>query len=346
MAINPQYKVVIADIAGTALDEVPASNLEFAFTLNGFSSCSFLLPVRHPKSTRSLITPGSRTVYIYRKNVLVWGGYLERVQVSDEENLQVGSDSWLVMLGHRHIDVNRSYSSIEQQAIAWDLINWTQGKTNGNMGITRWGSEVSSGVTRNVTFKFWERRKILDVISEMSALDNGFDFFIDPNKVWKVKSPSWGVTQTNIVFEYGKNVSGVSYQHFADNVANVITGLGAGDGNDTCISEVTDSSSETTYGLREDSISYSDIKQFANLTAKANEELRIRKTPRWQPEVAAILDQEFDWTAFDVGDTCLLRVNFGYLNINQNFRIISKVVAITNEGRETCTVFFDDKAAP
>lgn len=341
-----EYHTIVADLAGNDIAEIPAGNPIYSEVLNGPGAYSFTLPILNSKATRAILNPGLREIHLYRNDNLVWGGFLNAVNVSsNEKSIRFAAEGYYGRLKKRYIDVTREYIDTEQFDIVWDLINWTQHKTFGNIGIGRMTGEAASGVERTVIYNSWERRFIADVIDEMASLWNGFDFEVTPDKVWKVYYTHKGSTLNDVVFEFGRNIGGLSYDIDTTDLAEEISAIGGGEDSATCIAVTADLDNMALYGRREDTVSNADIKNFSELASEANAELNIKNTPRYQPQVSVfqISDVDYPYGAFHVGDVVRIRGDYGYIDVDDLFRIISVTYAISNEGREAVTVMLDDK---
>lgn len=341
--VTGDYRFVIADLTGVEKDEIAAVNPIWSYVLNDAGACSLRLPTRDAKATTTLLPVGGCELHIYRGNTIVWGGHLYNIQATAENDVRFGFEGYFSMLNHRYIDTSQNFVGIDQFNIAWNLINFTQTKTNGNIGMG-WArfSSSPSGITRDINYPFWERTVIADAIRDLAALHNGFDFEVTATKQWKTYSPSKG-TNLSIPIEYGKNVDGFSVGYDVNNMANVYSAIGAGDGKNTCIAVGTDTASQTIYGLREQAESFTEIRHYANLQDRATEGLRMHKNPRIQPTLSVVLNTDPQLYTYSVGDRVNVKVQEGYLNVNQVFRIISITVELSNEGREAVVLNFDDK---
>lgn len=69
-----------------------------------------------------------------------------------------------------------TYTSVEQQQIAWGLIQAAQAHAGGNLGITQGLGKAGSGITRTMTFAAGDYAG--DDISSMAGLANGFEWLI------------------------------------------------------------------------------------------------------------------------------------------------------------------------
>lgn len=335
------YKFVIADLNGNELDEIPAENPQWSYVLNDSGAANLVLPTRHPKCTQALLPVGQRELHIYKEGVLIWGGHLWAADSSIEDTTRFAFEGYFGRLKRRYIDVTRKYEDDDQFDIVWDLINWAQNQTNGDIGITRY-SNVASGYARSVTFPFWERANIGTEIIGMSEMNHGFDFEVTPDKKWKAYYPRAGV-DLPIPFELGKNISGISIAYDASDMGTEFTAIGAGDGKNTCIAVASAPSQAALYGLLEQSESFTNIKKFASLQDRADARIKRIKKPRVQPSLSVQANVEPELYTFSVGDRVDVKAQDGYINIDKQLRIISVVVALSNEGREAVTVQFDEE---
>jgi len=334
------YRFVIADRSGAAQAEVPAQNPQWSYVLNDAGAANFVLPLTHELCTEVILSPGQRQLLIYRDGSLKWGGWLETAQPTLDGDVRFGAVGWFEMLKHRLVTDTKTYTTTDQHDIAWDLINYSQTKTNGALGITR-GGEADSGVNRDVTYPFWERANIGDEILAMSELNNGFDFEISADKVFHMYYPRKS-TNFGIPFELGKNIGGLSIMYDASDMVNHFSAIGAGDGKNTCIATAADTTSQANFGLREAAESFTDIKRFARLQDRATEELKVLKKIRVQPTLGARTEDPQPYS-YVVGDNITIRAQRGYMNIDRQFRIIALSYALSNEGRESITIQFDEE---
>jgi len=339
VAVTPNYRVVIAALNGAEQDEIQTQNLTFGFALNDPGGCDFTMHYRDPKCTQSLMDPGKKEIHVYRGTTLVWGGYLWTATPSlDDGSVRFGGEGYLSRLKYRTIDSLLTYAATDQFQIGWNLIAFTQAKTNGDLGFTRFSSSTS-GVTRDRTYVPWERAVIFDMLTEMSGSVSGFDFEITPLKEYKNYYPSKGAT-LGLQYELGKNIDGLSYDIDASNMATEVTALGAGDGSNTCIAVSVDATARATFGLLQETISLTEIKTFSFLQEQADEELLIKKGARWQPQIN-VSNSDPPFTSIAMGDIVTLKANEGYIQLNNAFRATSMQVQIDNEGQETYQIMFD-----
>lgn len=330
--------MTVAPINGADQDEVPAKNLQYSFLLNKPGACSFVLPIRHPQCTQTLLDPGKKEIRIYRGSTRVWGGYLWTAQ-TEGESVRFGSEGYFSRFRHRYIDATRSYAATDQVSIAADLINFTQAQDGGNLGI---GTVTpASGVLRDRTYNAWERKPIAEAIEQLAAVNNGFDFEIDPDRTFRTYYPRKAGATTPI-FEYRTSMKGYSVSYDATRVASEITAIGEGTESSTLLSVATDAGARVAYGLLEDSISFKDVSVQTTLDAHAVEELRARVRSRIQPQLQ-VYPTNPDFGTYGVGDDARVIINHGYVQINAVFRITTIVVQVSDEGSESVGVYFGEE---
>lgn len=337
------FRFVIADINGVEQAEVVPSNPIWSEVLNDAGAASFVMPLRHPLCTRTLFQQGASELHIYYGQNRVWGGHLYGAEAStSDDTVRFGFEGFFSRLKHRYVDVTRNYNNVDQFDIAWGLISYTQGKTNGNLGMnwTR-GSATPSGVTRDINYPFWERTIIADAILDLAELNNGFDFQVTPNKTWTTYYPSRGAVKT-IPLELGKNVQTWAMGEDATDTANAVSAIGAGDGKNTCIAVASSATNQAALGLMERADSFTEIKRYAQLNDKATEIVRQRKAPRLSPSITLYPTQEPGIFAFNPGDRITLRAHEGYIDFERQMRCIAVTYALSNEGRCAATYSFDD----
>lgn len=341
----PTYIVRTRDLNGANTFDAPHNNLELSYVLNGPGSATWTMPLRAAGVTMPNFAPWKRECIILRDGVTVWGGYVTSSPASSTApaEVRVSAQGWFAKTHKRVVSDDQIFTNTEQLNIAWNLIAYTQAKSNGDMGITRWGSEVASGILRDARYRWWERRVIGEVLQEMAERGNGFDFEITPLKVWKAYSPR-KTGASGQTFELGVNVYNMSIDIDGSDTASEVHAVGAGDKDRTCISVVADGAAQTAYGRLEEVIDFRDIKHFDSLTDKANRYLNQHKGARFQPQLSIVTDSP-TWGSYEIGQTATVTANYGFLTFTGTYRIIAIVVHLTQAGNEVTTVHFDEVLA-
>jgi hypothetical protein len=339
---TPSYRVVIADLDGVEIEEVPFKNLQYSFALNDAGSCSFSLPIFDTKCTKDILWPGKREVYVIRDGVRVWGGYLwAAFPNTDDKEMRFASEGWLSRLSRRYIDADHFKVDTEQLDLAWSLINFTQSKTEGDLGITRFNPAEDSGIERTRRYHAWERYNIADELIALTEVANGFDFEITANKEWKTYFPQKGTVKP-VVFDLEKNIGTLDFQIDASDLISEFTALGAGERRNRCIITVADASVRTEFGLLQGHDSYSGVKHYDTLADKATDQLDLNKTLRRTPQLSVVTEEPL-FTDYVVGDQVRVRATYGnYIDIDELFRVTAVSMQVADSGRESQTVFLEE----
>jgi hypothetical protein len=341
----PLYRVILAALNGDARDEVPAKNLQFTYILNSPGSCSFFLPLQDMRTMRDTLDPGRTEIHIVRKDKgRVWGGYLYTALASLKGEVQFGGEGWFSELRRRLIDSTKTYVGVDQFDIAWDLIDFTQLKTDGGLGFTR-GPEVDSAVLRTRTYNAYERKNLGEAIEELAAVEDGFDFEIDANKVFHMYYPRKGVATPVHHLSLGKNIRGLSWHLDATDTYNEVTALGSGEGASQLRSVAVDTALRASYKLKQKTVSFIDVSVQGTLDDHAAEELRLAKDVRDNPQLSAILTPDMPFGSIVVGDAVHVHCHLGFVEIHKDYRVVSITVAVSNEGEEAIGLFFDEVIA-
>lgn len=247
--------LLLADFSGRAKDRKlmksrnEADDASWSLDLNEFERYCDLNSV-HP---RELLVNGQTEVRIKRLGSYISGGQLvyatPRVSASSQ-TLELRMTGFLNLLKARYTGAERVFSATQATDIAWTVIDESQQLTGGDFGITR-GSIATVGV-HNRTYKRVQLKDLLQNLTKVQT--NPFDFEFTYNKVFNTY-PSIGSIRPDIIFEYPKNITDYALPNDATSIANQIIALGAGFGEEAgTIVTVTDTSSRTTYKLRQDVI--------------------------------------------------------------------------------------------
>jgi hypothetical protein len=346
----PFYEVELTQLTvnggATIIASVPFDDLQYGFTIDGPNWAEMVIDAWKPEATVANFTEGEREVYIRRDGELVWAGYLWSAEGSTNDmTVRLSCSGWSSMLDHRLIDADKLFTDEEQFDIAWELIDFTQNKTDGDLGFTR-GPEPDSGVDRTIKYRYWERRNIGEVIRELAEMNNGFDFDITPNKVFHMYHPRRGVLQ-GTTLELDVNMNTIQQLRDASEVASEVHGIGGGEGKATCIAVVSDATALADYGLRQTAEEFGDIKHFNTMTQKTTRFLNQRKRSTRQPQVSlAVVGVAPEVGSYSVGDKFPLLADAGYFNISGEFRIAAYEVHLDQSGVEVATLHFDERLAP
>lgn len=199
---------------GALSDLVDATNRSFTVRLDDSSEASFTVDGYSPDallvdelSTDLLVTLNGDKLF---RGVV--GGTTDTL-TEDGYSLGVNCSDYRERLNRRilmPVDLNYP-DNVDQSAIAWAAIARAQAVGNhpgGPMGITE-GPDNDTGVLRS--FPWTAGMKIADdVISALAHLENGFEWDIDPDLVFRVYYPLRGDQSGTKLLDYGGAASSVT----------------------------------------------------------------------------------------------------------------------------------------
>jgi hypothetical protein len=341
----PTYRYLVADLlTGTIREEVPFSQVRFSHVLNRPGAFSASINLRHPKATRNNLDPGRTALHVERDGQIVWSGILWTARASVEQaTVEVGGEGWWSYFRRREIKTTRTYLAQDQFFIARDLLNYAQGISGGNVGVTV-GSQTC-GVLRDRTYYHYERKNLAEAVEQLAAVQNGFDFAIEAawsgSSITKTFVPAYPKRgrRTNIVLELGVNIEGLSQDLDASNMANSVTALGAGEGDTMLIATVSDPSQLSAYPLLEATETWKDVSVFNTLDGHARSALTARsETLESIPMVLAHPSPDVSVGSFITGDELSVRGNDGFISVDTIMRVQSYEVSVDENGREVTSL--------
>lgn len=358
--------VLLDDVFGRT--GVPAESnppLRFTEALDGIDAIDFVLPTDHAdvtwKEPGDNFYAGARELHLYRDGEMVFGGRLWGSKLESRNVIRFYGLGWASVLRKREITEKHLFlptdpgvpdpfvyveDEADQANIPYILISYTQDKLHGNLGIWRTGNNAdnATGVRRHVAYCSWEHKKILPVVDDLAGALNGYDWEISPTKEFLVHYPHKGVV-TGLTFDADTNLPDISWQEDAyEDTVSKFYGLGPCgqcDGS-TRIKSQSDLDALEAFGLLEDSEHW-DVKDGDHLQALTDEQYRIRKVARFQPNltVFSILGGP-DWDEYTTGDW--VTVTSGSkpaLTFSKVCRILSKTTEVHANGFEVPSVVLD-----
>lgn len=338
---------LIADVlaAGVPFDHDSAGR--WSRTLNAAGTIEFSLPI--DACDPADFAAGQRELHLYRDEgfgeYLAWAGHLWVADVRTPWVRFLGM-GFYEALRHREMSDDFYKFNVEQRSIAWQAIAYTQAQTDGGLGITR-ETAAGSAVQRTVDACAEERRVIADIIEDLASADDGFDFEITPDKVWRTWTPQRGSDLSgSVTLDTTDTIVDMSYTIDATQVENDVAGIGKkGDCEPIHYVREIDTTSRAAYGLMQGSITRSDIRQDDDLiTALARERLALVKDARKQPTIRV-----FQGLAgpsplsgdFDLGDVITVASSWGFATFTDPFRLMSYAVSFDRLGNEMLELQLD-----
>jgi hypothetical protein len=330
--------------------------MQFTETLNAPGSWSATLPLRQPDGSAitaaTLFNP--KAIFAYeRGEILRWAGPVITCRVDRAAGtVNLAGQGYLAYLRRRILWHTKTYTATDQLLIVKALIDYAQATfgTPGDLGITTTALSAITTKNRDRTYFYYERKKIGELIEQLAAVRDGFDFRLTPR--WSNGPNSqmvvdFGVTypalgrQTGYVFDLNAaemptidvDMSRIAYQVVA-------TGLGSGE--DIPSVAVSRASLISTNILLEDSVSAGDISVAETLTDHAKRRLDLGSTPLIYPNVVLPASE---LGTFIPGDQVKCTGSDGILDITGTYRIVEQSVNLPAEGPETLTLTLAPLAA-
>jgi hypothetical protein len=221
------------------------------------------------------------------------------------------------------------YLNIAQDTIAWNLIQLTQGRTNGDLGITR-GEQPS---TPHLRTRRYEAGQIIgQLIDQLSAVDNGFEWDIDGLLQFNVWQPTRGVAG-GLVLDYGGTVAGLSRTKNPGGFSNVVRQTG--DPSLTAVTATSATIATDPRGRWEANFANSDLKEQDTVTDRAA--FALTQTSK-EPTAWSLALSRGWWypklTGAWIGDTATLVVKHGRLDEVVTVRITEIALRLGESGEE------------
>lgn len=351
------YKLDIANNQFVYQDKISGFyGLSYFNEENAVGDCEFFLEARAPQATRSNLQRFVNHVAIKRNGVCDWFGPIVDVRAEiQSQGAAIRADLTIraqTMLSHffsRHTqyDSLREYQNEERaDGIAWDLINYTQGLTNGSLGIIK-GTIPTTPVYSESYEAF---SNIGDAILDLSAGINGFDFNFNPtltsgriNQVQFSVSYPRKNTEPNIPpFRIGgrySNVYGASLRTKQD-ITNYGVGVGAGTGDEVTRIEQSFGASQAGFTRREKLYPYKAAALASTVQTLLSAEMTNDSAESFEVQIN-LKSARPRYGDFGIGDTVTVIMEVGnengILNFSRKGRIKAVSVSVDNNGSESIT---------
>lgn len=301
--------------------------------------------VNRYRYTSDTLAPWRTAVFADRGGRLVWGGIVTDDQQATLDNQWAigGPGPFGYLREKRLLRESKSYTGVEQLAIVRDLLAYAEGKLGGSIGLG-WDTTTVTGVLRDRSWEGFERKLIGELLEQLAAVENGFDFATVFE--WNAGGPAWrlvfGYPQLgrNIgTLEQGKNILVLARDRNGEGIANLIDGMGAGEGAGQLVATVTEPGRiGIIYPLLEAVASYKDIVTGSALDGHVRADLAAAKDPAELVSVELLPSSDLELGSFMEGDSVLIVVNDGPVQVNTPFRLMGYTVNADADGREKITL--------
>ena len=275
----------------------------------------------------------------------LWGVEWTPAMINDAENfflnLSYTGDGSIIKVNYIKLIIYYSVRDItkvtDAGAIAWDLIETSQLKSNGNLGITEGTIATTQDRTRT-----YNNQNIMEAIVNLSDVINGFDFEITNDKVFNVYTVKGTDLTDSLILEYGRNLQTVSIdEDFTEPCNNAIVLGEVIDGEDLSRVDRPDTTTQAKYKLREMVLSADNVIDENTLNEKGDAMLYKYKEPLIKVTFEVIRGT-VDITQFSLGDLIRLIVKKGCYNIDSDYRIFEWTVDHESDNTEKLSLILGE----
>lgn len=208
---------LVANLGGEVLGELSqARGRSLEFDLKAPASAKWSIDGRHEQA--KLAKELTTDLLCYRDRRLIFRG---RIASSDddidaeEHKVNFSAVDYGGVLGARILDDNGSYEGRDAFDIGWDLVVWASfGRVQpvwSDLRITRGPRPAGMGALPRPVWTVTAETTVLQALDDLSDVFPGFDWWVDPSKVFHMASPR-GVVRPDFPLVLGTTVTKVHRQ--------------------------------------------------------------------------------------------------------------------------------------
>jgi hypothetical protein len=260
-----------------------------------------------------LFNPGYSEIRVTRGTRPMMGGRLLEVTPSlsaEGDALQLTALGYLEMLTDRHVfpDDTLTYTNEDIGQIAWNRINDTQNREDGDLGITMGEIEPSRNIEEEDQAPFGKTVK--ELLIGYTDLSNSGDFEFTADKQFTWHYPGLGTDRPDNPFRYGDggNIRSITAPRDASNMVNVSINRGANNGTAQVFSIRQNTAAREAYGRHERVDDYSSIQSEELIQDFGDETLRTASSPSTLPTIELFGDRDPILGVYGLGDRVPLEI--------------------------------------
>lgn len=302
----PSMSAEFTSLDGLALPTTQPAKVTLTRRLSAASTCQVTVDANTEGAAS--IEVGAVRLRIWRNNVLRFAGPFVRTQddadAGGASTVTADAEDAAGPMADAAILTRRSFTQVDQADIAqalWD--QWEVGHVR-----TIWPAYSPTGVLRDRTYEVG--KPILEAVTELGQVDDGFWWFIDPDDTrdtscgrFVVRYPDPGpfVPSARLEYGIGTRANVQSYQVETLPPVNVAIAFGSatGEGDSRLVSVITDQASVDAYGAWVKQDSYDTVTTQATLDQHAQG--MIRPAPRRTYSLTMSPEGPRLWDDFDIG---------------------------------------------
>jgi hypothetical protein len=358
----PEYTVELWSSTGVYMADVSTilkSGLRIVMPLNDVEQVDFSLDLvqfeekcaRIGALPRNILDPYRTEVKIKRNGAYLLGTQVVQAQINlnnqGANTIEVRSTGYLNLFKDRYITpgVSPSGSSLNYTGrtyaeLAQRLIIDTQSQTNGSQGVTLGPDEASllQSMTRTRA-EDYDNQNVKDGILNLTKLESdNFDFRFTWDKRFECFDRI-GEDKPDIELVYPQNIVSMTIVRDASTLANKITGIGSGMGEERLTDTEIDATSALTYGVREKIELFNSVSNQATLDTNVNGLLPFYKDIYEIPAIN-VTNGAINPGEVVVGDAVQVRVEESTFvtSINDMYRIIEMSINLSNNMEENISL--------
>jgi hypothetical protein len=331
------------------IDPISFDGLSYTQTLNkpsllnvGCQLSSLTDPI--VQRLQNLSTQGTE-LWLYRNGRLVFAGPWITGQIQNN-SLTINAKGLEAYFDMMAVVTDLTFKQIDQFLIGKALVDQWQNLTFGHFGIDTSGI-TASGVLRDATYLKTELDYVGTMLYNLSQLQNGFDYWVDPTtRQLNMSYPLRGLDRSSgegaIVFD-ARNVTNtnllvsVAPQDVASDAYGTGTSTGATNG--TIYSSAFNTQLQATYGRSAIMQNFNGVSVQATLDQYTQALVNARDDVLWVPGPDALVTPDSDLSMYDVGDTVSYTLH-EQLGIAGTYRIRQRQIKVEASGKETVTPQF------
>lgn len=323
--------------AGAYLATLPYRNLQGEFWRNKADQIRFEVPLYNTGLTRTNFFPAKTEVWVIRNGAKVFVGPLwDATPSSDNGTISCAAEGIESYLEGRRIKEDVKYTGA-RSATAWDLINGAQTGTDAALGIIQ-GTINTAG---NFTIEWMKNdgEYISDAMETLSKGNEGFDWEIDVNRAFNLYYPRPAVA-SRVKLEWPTTIKRYSVQMLGKFEANDVFVKGK---DDLRSQPVIDTSKRAEYGLRQVTISATDLETLDQANDYGEQVLNLRRDIREIPSVVLNTDLVNPFNG-DIwfGQTAPVVISDGWVQYDQVMRLNGFQLSVGKQGNETFNLYMSD----
>lgn len=350
---DSEFRYVITSIyqsggsANPIIAELPFTNVNFSQQLNSFGTFQGDLLLSGINSSSLNVyngtIPAQKILWVLYSDpetltsIPVWSGIIwTREYDATAQKLSITAQEFGSLYQRRRITSTKTYVAQDPTYIAYNLLQYTEGRAYGNTGLTY--NSVSSGLSTSRTYERYEYKSVYQSIKDLAS--GYFDFAFKPYNTGGVLTNKFtigiplGTTYTTSsalapVFQFPGNL--VSYRFPEDGQAanNYLYGLGYGANDVKLVATALDSSQYAAgFPLLEDTANFTDVADINLLKSVTLGQLNATSYPPTTIEVVipTYIDPYFG--SYQVGDQVRLDIKDDYFPSGLSGLIV-RIVAIS-----------------